>query len=339
MPSKEIKVAVVGGGHVSQIAHIPAYRSNKNVKLAAIVDEDPMKGQRLRDQFGFKKYYEDFTVMLEKEDVDAVDICSPNYLHAPMAIAALRSGRHVMCEKPLARNYSEAKKMVDTAKKCKKILMVALNNRFREDVQILRKMIQRKELGTVQYVKAGWLRKAREWADQDWLLEKGKSGGGALLDLGVPLLDLASWIAGLKNPVRVNCSTFGAKGRSGVEESACAMLNYAKGACLTLEVSWNLREPKDISYIQIIGSKGGANLHPLKIHKLLHGHLVNVTPALSTQRNIYKDSYRQEIDHFIDCVQKKRMPTTDGAEALPVIKVCDAMYSSAADGKEVRFNR
>ena len=108
MTNKEVRVAVVGGGHVSQIAHIPAYRSNKNVRLVAIVDEDQRKGERLKDQFGFRKYYEDFTVMLEKEDIDAVDICSPNYLHAPMAIAALRSGRHVMCEKPLARNYAEA---------------------------------------------------------------------------------------------------------------------------------------------------------------------------------------------------------------------------------------
>lgn len=339
MTNKEVRVAVVGGGHVSQIAHIPAYRSNKNVKLVAIVDEDQRKGERLRDQFGFRKYYEDFTLMLEKEDIDAVDICSPNYLHAPMAIAALRSGRHVMCEKPLARNFAEAKKMVDTAKKCKKILMVALNNRFREDVQILKTMIQRKELGTVQYLKAGWLRKAREREDQEWLFEKGKSGGGALLELGVPLLDLAMWIAGLKDPVRVNCSTFGAKGKSGVEESACAMLNFANGACLTLEVSWNLREPKDISYIQIIGSNGGANLHPLNIHKILHGHLVNVTPALTMQKNIYKESYRLEIDHFIDCVRMKRMPATDGSEALPVLRICDAMYSSAAEGKEVRFDK
>ncbi|MFH1756371.1 MAG: Gfo/Idh/MocA family oxidoreductase, partial [Candidatus Latescibacterota bacterium] len=281
----------------------------------------------------------DFTEMLEKEDIDAVDLCIPNYLHAPMAIAALRSGRHVMCEKPLARNYDEAKKMVDTAAKCKKILMVALNNRFREDVQILKTMIERKELGTIQYVKAGWLRKSREWGDKAWLLEKGKSGGGVLLDLGVPLLDLAIWIAGLTDPTRVNCSVFGKKGKGGVEESACAMINFAKEACLTLEVSWNLREPKDISYIQIIGSNGGANLHPLKIHKLLHGHLVNVTPALTMQKNSYKESYRQEIDHFIDCVQKKRMPVTEGSEALSVLQICDAMYQSAADSKEIRFNR
>jgi len=339
MTNKEVRVAVVGGGHVSQIAHMPAYRSNKNVRLVAIVDDDQRKGERLRDQFGFRKYYEDFTEMLDKEDVDAVDICTPNYLHAPMAIAALRSGRHVICEKPLARNYTEAKKMVDTAKECKKILMVALNNRFREDVQILRTMVQRKELGAVQYIKAGWLRKAREREDQQWLFEKGKSGGGALLELGLPLLDLAVWIAGLKKPIRVNCSTFGAKGKGGVEEAACAMLNFAGNTCLTLEVSWNLREPKDISYIQIIGSDGGANLHPLNIHKILHGNLVNITPALTIQKNIYKESYRQEIDHFIDCVRLRRMPSADGADSLPALQICDAMYGSAAEGKEIRFDQ
>jgi predicted dehydrogenase len=276
--------------------------------------------------------------MLEKEDLDAVDICTPNYLHAPMTIAALRSGLHVMCEKPLARSLAEAKKMVDTAEDCRRILMIALNNRFREDVRMLKTMVQRKELGTVQYVKAGWLRKAKEWGERAWHTEKGKAGGGALLDLGLPLMDLANWIAGLEDPTRVSCSTFGQIGKSKVEESAYAMVNFSSGACLTLEVSWNLREPKDISYIQIIGTRGGANLHPLKIHKMLHGHLVNVTPTLTERKNIYKESYRREIDHFLECIQTKKKPLASGAEALSVLRICDAMYESAAEDKEIRFD-
>ena len=98
--------------------------------------------------------------MLKKADVDAVDICTPNYLHAPMAIAALRSGRDVLCEKPMARNANEAQQMVDAADKHDRILMVAMNNRFREDAQMLQKFVVGNELGDIQIIKAGWLRRA-----------------------------------------------------------------------------------------------------------------------------------------------------------------------------------
>jgi len=322
---------------VAQIAHLPAYKKHPDAELVALVDEDPVKSSMLQKKYGIGRIYEDFTRMLDKEDVDAVDICTPNYLHAPMAIAALRSGRHVLCEKPLARNAAEAEKMVETAKKSGRFLMAALNNRFRPDVDVLKTFVRRRELGNIQLVKVGWQRIARDWQERAWFMDQRKSGGGALLDLGMPLMDLAMWIAGLKKPTRVTCNVFGKKGKGGVEDSACAMVNFAGGSCLILEVSWNLLEPKDLSYLEIYGSKGGANLHPLKIHKGMHGHLVNVTPALDRQRNFYKDSCQAEINHFIDCIQRKRKPLTSGEEALPVLRILDAMYKSNSAGKEVAF--
>ena len=337
MSDKKVRVAVVGTGNVAQVAHIPAYQSIPSAELVALVDEDMVKCTAIRKQYGVPKAYDDLTKMLEKEDVDAVDICTPNYLHAPMAIAALRSGRHVLCEKPLARNSAEAEKMAETAKQSNRILMVAMNNRFRSDVEVLRTFVRRGELGTTQLVKAGWQRIARDWREREWFTDQRRAGGGALLDLGMPVMDLALWVAGLKKPVRVTCSTFGKKGKGGVEDSACAMVYFAGGSCLILEVTWNLLEPKDHSYLEIYGTKGGANLHPLKIHKAMHGHLVNVTPTLDGQRNYYRESYRSEINHFIECIQKKKKPLTAGEEAVGVLRILDAMYESDASGKEVSF--
>jgi len=337
MEKKKVRVAVVGAGHVAQIAHIPAYKAHSGVDLVALVDEDPVKGKKLIRQFGFIKFYEDITKMLQKEKVDAVDICTPNYLHAPMAIAALRSGKHVLCEKPLARNAGEAERMVEAADKAKCYLMVAMNNRFRDDVKVLRTFVDRGELGEVQLVKTGWLRRVQDWGPRSWFTEIRKAGGGALLDLGLPITDLAVLAAGLKKAQRVTCSVFGRKGKRGVEESACAMIGFAGGACLILEVSWNLKTPKDVTYLQVFGSKGGALMHPLTIHKDMHGHLVNVTPELSRPRNYYKDSYKREIDHFIECIQEKKSPLTTGKEALSVLRILDAMYKSAASGKEVKL--
>lgn len=340
MTPKKVRVAVVGAGHVAQVAHIPAYKQNPDVELVAVVDDDPVKAQRIREQYGFAEWYEDFSEMLRRAEVDAVDLCTPNYLHAPMAITALRTGRDVLCEKPLARNQDEALRMVDTAKEHNRVLMVAMNNRFREDVQVLHRFIKGNELGTVNFVKAGWLRNAGEWAERRWFTERGKAGGGALLDLGTPLLDLAIWTAGLRKPTVVSCSTFGKKGRGLVENSACAMIRFASGAALMLEVSWNLREPRTQSYLHLYGSKGAAMLNPLQVHKMIHGVLVNVTPAIETSgHQYYKKSYNLEIDHFIECVRKKKRPLTSGRDALGVIQLTDAMYESAVTGREVTLDR
>ncbi len=331
------RIAIVGAGHVAQVAHIPAYRANPDVELVAVVDEDPVKARRIKEQAGFKVWYEDFAEMLKKADVDAVDICTPNYLHAPMAIAALRSGRDVICEKPLARNATEAQKMVDTADEHGRILMVAMNNRFREDAQMLQKFIVGNELGDVNVIKAGWLRRATDWKDRSWFTERGKAGGGALLDLGTPLVDLAVWISGLKKTTGVSCSIFGKKGKDGVEDSACAMVRFTGGACLMLEVNWNLRDPRDVVYLQVYGSKGAGILTPLQVHKSIQGVLVNVTPALGKQKNYYKDSYQGEIDHFIQCVRKQRTPLASGKDAVAVMRIVDAMYESASSGREVEL--
>ena len=335
MSAQKTRIAIVGAGHVAQVAHIPAYRANPDVELVAIVDYDAVKAKRIKEQFGFKAAYDDFNEMLKKSEVDAVDLCTPNYLHAPMAIAALRSGRDVLCEKPMARNAKEAQQMVDAADTHDRILMVAMNNRYREDALMLQKFVGAHELGDIQIIKAGWLRRATDWKDRAWFTERGKAGGGALLDLGTPLVDLSMWISSLKPSAAVACSVFGKKGKDGVEDSGVAMVRFAGGACLMLEVNWNLRDERDVVYLQIYGSKGAGVLTPLQLHKSIHGVLVNVTPTLGKQKNHYKESYQAEIDHFIQCVRKQKNPATSGKEALGVMKIMDAMYESASSGKEV----
>jgi predicted dehydrogenase len=335
MSSRKTRIAVVGAGHVAQVAHIPAYRANPEVELVAIVDYDGVKARRIKEQFGFKAAYDDFNEMLKKSDADAVDLCTPNYLHAPMAIAALRSGRDVLCEKPMSRNAKEAQQMVDAAETHDRILMVAMNNRFREDALMLQKFVGANELGEIQIIKAGWLRRATDWKDRAWFTEQKKAGGGALLDLGTPLVDLSMWISNLKPAAAISCAVYGRKGKDGVEDSGCAMVRFAGGACLMLEVNWNLRDERDVVYLQVYGSKGAGVLTPLQLHKSIRGVLVNVTPTLGRQKNYYKESYQAEIDHFIQCVRKQKEPAASGKDALGVMKIMDAMYESASSGKEV----
>ncbi len=334
---KKLRLALVGAGHVAQVAHIPAWRGRDDVERVALVDDDIVRARQVAAQHGFTRVYEDIRTMLRDVEVDVVDICTPNYLHAPMAIAALRSGCHVLCEKPLARSAAEARKMVDAAAEAGRILMVAMNNRFRDDAATLHRLVRAGELGDVHMVRAGWLRRVVDWKDRRWFTERGKAGGGALLDLGTPLMDLAVWMAGLRRPVAASAAVFGRRGRGGVEDSACAMLRFAGGAALMLEVTWNLQEPRDRSYVDVYGSKGVASLHPLRIHKSVQGVLVNVTPSIR-RGDDYRRSYRAEIDHFVDCVRHRRKPRSSAADALKVLAILDAMYESARTGREVRLD-
>jgi predicted dehydrogenase len=112
------------------------------------------------------------------------------------------------------------------------------------------------------------------------------------------------------------------------------MIRFAGGACMTLEVNWNLREPQDQTFLHVYGSTGAAVLNPLQIHRQIQGTLVNVTPVIET-RNFYRESYNAEIDHFVDCVRKGKQPLVSGGDALAVLGILDAMYQSAASGREV----
>ena len=132
----------------------------------------------------------------------------------------------------------------------------------------------------------------------DWDLPKRWVPAPKDLDLGTPLVDLCMWVTSLDPTAAVSCAVFGRKDKDSVEDSGCAMVRFANGACLMLEVNWNLRDERDAVYLQIYGSKGAGILTPLQLHKSIRGVLVNVTPKLAMSKNYYKESYQAEIDHY-----------------------------------------
>jgi predicted dehydrogenase len=122
-----------------------------------------------------------------------------------------------------------------------------------------------------------------------------------------------------------------------VEDSATAFIRLEDGGTLTLEVTWGLLMEKDFAYLNLFGSGGAALLNPLRLHKGMHGSLVNVTPAIESSRNQYKQAIEAEIAHFCDALRKGQSPQGSGDELLPVMEMIDAIYRSAAQGKEVRL--
>src|SRR5204863_3385668 len=134
--------------------------------------------------------------LLDDEGIDAIDICTPNFLHAPMATAALEAGKHVLCERPLARSADEARAMVKAARKADRVLMCSVAHRFRADAQLLRRFVDKGDLGQIFYAKAGWLRLRTQWDSDEWRAQKRGPGGGVVRDLGFQMLDLCRWVLG-----------------------------------------------------------------------------------------------------------------------------------------------
>src|SRR5204862_31768 len=182
---------------------------------------------------------------LHADDVyDTLDPCTPNFQHPPMAISAIDAGKHMLCERPLARSSDEARAMAKAAKKADRVLMCAVQHRFRPDAQLLRKVVEKGELGPLFYAKAGWLRQRTEWDSDEWRRQKRESGGGVVLDLGFQMLDLALWVLGNPSVTSVNASVHRLR-KDEVEDSATALLRLENGATLTLELTWGLLMEKD----------------------------------------------------------------------------------------------
>ncbi len=336
MAKKALKAALVGVGVAGQVGHIPAWKKLENVELVALCDRDLEKATRVAQRFGIPLATSNFEDILGDPEIDLVDVCTPNFLHAPLTIAALESGKHVLVERPIARTAAEAEKMVKAAEKADRHLACALSHRFREDTKILKRFVDRGELGEVFYSKTGWLRQRTDWRTEEWRQQKSVSGGGVLMDLGVQMLDLALYVLGNPKVESVSASAHRA-GKAEVEDSLVALLRLEGVGVLNLEVTWGLLMEKDFAYLNLFGHSGAALWNPLRIHKGMHGSLVNVTPAVDSPRNVYKQALDAQIAHFADCVRKGTTPIATGAEMLQVMRLVDAIYRSAEQGKEVRL--
>ena len=336
MARKELRVGLVGVGAAAQVNHIPALKRTEGVELVALVDRDPEKAGRVAQKFQVPRVHARLDDLLADEEIDAVDICTPNFLHAPIATAALEAGKHVLCERPLARNGGEAATMLKAAKKADRMLMCCVQHRFRPDAQLLKKFVEKGDLGDIFLAKSGWLRLRTEWDSDEWRAQKRESGGGVVLDLGFQMLDLSLWILGSPAVESVTASVHRQK-KGDVEDSATAFFRLSTGATLTLELTWGLLMEKDFAYVNLFGSGGAALMNPLRIHKGMHGSLVNVTPTMETSRNQYKQSIEAQISHFADVLRRGARPMGLAEEILPVMELMDAVYRSAEQGKEVRI--
>ncbi|HIE05411.1 MAG TPA: Gfo/Idh/MocA family oxidoreductase [bacterium (Candidatus Stahlbacteria)] len=324
----KIRVGVVGCGAHAQTVHIPIFSQSNQFDLIAICDSDHRKLELVGEKYGIKKRYDDFQKLIGDDEIDAVVIVTPDYLHQPMAMAALEYKKHVLSEKPMARNLKEAKELARFAKKCQTVFALGLNERFRPEVQEIKRLIENGDLGRLNYLKAGWLNNWQDWQMSDW--HRSRVAAGAFSSLGVHLLELTLWFLD-EDPVSI--SGWVHKREDNIEDIAIAQLRFPEGL-VNIEVGWSLLMEKDFLYCNIFASRGAVLLNPFKIHRIVRGKMVDATPKLKI-RDSYLSSFRIQANFFANAINKKGEFPFCWSDGLKIAAITDAFYSSVATGREV----
>jgi len=333
--AERLKVGIIGGGAIAQVAHLPVLKKMRTVEVRAICDIDQPKARALADRFGVKDAFDDIEELLRYETLDAVVICSPTHLHESHIQAALSANLHVLVEKPLAMSATSAQRILKAVEKYDRVVMVGMNHRYRTDVQIVRSFVQSGELGAIESVRGSWhvFRPGR--THLGWRQRKEQSGGGAMLDLGLSILDLGLWLGGNSAPARVSASLDPIARDRSVEQSGSAFVVCENGMSVFVDVTWRHLGEGERFGVGLRGSKGTAGINPLNVWKELHGMAVDVSPTGSVGReNAFTASYRAEWAHFQAALAgEAKVPALK--EHLTLHKVLDGIYRSAFDGRDV----
>jgi predicted dehydrogenase len=346
----QVNIALIGAGAVAA-THLNGYREHPVARVVAIAEPAEERGRELAARFGVPEWVPDYRSLLARDDIQVFSIALPNHLHAPVALAALRAGKHVMLEKPMATNAAEAAALAAEARARNRVLMVGQNNRFAAEVQAARRLVADGVLGEVYHARTAWTRRAGIPRIGSWFTQKKFAGGGCAYDIGVHALDRCLWLMGEFEAATVSARTAAAFGPRGlgagdwgkgeidpgapfdVEDLAVAFIRLRSGRTVLLEASWAAHQPEpDFNGTQLYGTEAGLLLPPLRVFRpgprgyvteLADPAPVPVTP--------------NRMAHFTDVVLGRAEPFVRLEESVAVQKILDAIYRSAALGREVNL--
>ena len=334
--AERLRLGVVGAGAVVQVGHLPALKRVREIEVVGICDTDLPKARALADRFAVPDAYTDIEELVEYEaDLDALLICTPSHLHESHIQAALAAGLHVFVERPLALTSAGAQKLVKLAQKRERVLMIGANHRYRPDVQQIRSFVQSSELGDLESLRAWWFMARAGRAALGWRQKKELAGGGAMLDLGLGMLDLTLWLSGFV-PVQRVMAIFPERGKEkGVEPSGTAMLALEGGISIHLDVSWRFVGPGERFGMAVRASRGSARINPLAIWKDLNGMARDVVSSGAHSRETpFALGLRAQWAHFVAAVRGDS-PAPSPQEQVTLLKVMEAIYESAESGRAV----
>ena len=367
--TEKLNVAIIGCGGIANNKHMPALKANADLcQMTAFCDIVKERAEKAAAEYGTEdaKVYTDYNELLKDETIDVVHVCTPNVAHCPITVAAFAAGKHVLCEKPMAHNTEDAKKMIDAWKASGKKFTIGYQNRFRHEVQMLKKCCENGELGEIYYGKAHAVRRR---AVPTWGVfpNKALQGGGPLIDIGTHALDITLWCMDNYKPVSVSGQVFYKLGHLKeategntfgpwdpetyeVEDSAMGFIRMEDGSVINLEASWalNVRESKEAS-TTLCGTKAGAEIlsgmsYPVDQLIINRGHCGELTEeTISAAGNVaYFDGANGEpgtieARQWLQAILNDTEPLVRPEQAFVVTQILEAIYKSAETGREIRL--
>jgi len=357
----KLKVAIIGCGGIANGKHLPSLHKLEQVEIVALCDIVESRAQEACARYGVPgaKVYTDYKELLKDESIQVVNVFTPNDAHAAVSIAALDAGKHVMCEKPIAKTAAEAREMIAAANRSGKKLTVGYNNRFRNDSMYLQQACRRGVLGDIYFAKAHAIRR-RGVPTWGVFLDEEKQGGGPLIDIGTHALDLTLWMMDNYEPQSVMGTTFhklssmeNAANPFGpwdpkqftVEDSAFGMIRMKNGATVILESSWALNTMEvDEAKCTLCGTKAGADMrNGLTFNGESAGNLYIQNIDMQTGGVAFYEGRSEspsdlEARLWIESILDDKDPVVKQHEALIVSEILEAIYVSAKTQKAVYFD-
>ncbi|MCC8059405.1 MAG: Gfo/Idh/MocA family oxidoreductase [Clostridiales bacterium] len=345
-----LRIGVVGGGQIAKLRHLPEYRVNKECTIVAVYDTDHKNAEKLASEFNCTSYSESFEEFLN-ENMDAVSICVPNFLHYTYVLSCLEAGLNVLCEKPLAMSYDECCKLVETAREKKKLLMVAQNQRYDPSHQYARSIIQKDAIGKITGFSLTFGHSGPEnWSEttDPWFFHKEKANYGAIADLGIHKIDLLRYLTGLEvDEVGAFITTVDKKFPDGrlieVDDNAIYTLRLKNGAIGTVKASWTFYTSEDNSS-RIYGTKGLVRIHDNPDYSVI----VEKTDGTVIRNNFNKMATNLDqinglsdstgvIDAFVDAILNGTESDSSGADVLKSMNVVFAGIAAAKQRKTIKL--
>lgn len=349
-----LKVGIIGAGTISK-SHLDAYTANPDVQVAAIADLNEALAKERAEEYSIQHYYTDYKRILEDERIDAVSIVTPTFTHTNIAVEALKSGKHVLCEKPPALSVAETELAVKTAEETGKLLMYAFVVRFDHKTSFMKDCIDSGKLGNIYH--ADVMRLSRYSAINGWFVDKTKSGGGMLIDGAIHQIDQAMYLMGypkvkevlgfstsVNNDLYGKIKGYGSSYTSSdpkrypntVESMASGYVKLENGAAITIKTGYICYSVSRGSHVELIGETGGFRVERNDITMLsaVNDYMVESKPCVDKGPSLFG----AEINHFVDCCINGTPCICQGWQAVELMKIIEGIYRSAETGQSVRYD-
>jgi len=333
---KTIGIALIGSGYIAHY-HARGLLEQPGVEIRALCSLDGEVAEEFAEKYGIKKVTDEIGSLLGSEEIDAAIICTPNRFHAPFAVDFMEHGHDVFVEKPMALNAAEGRRIIQSAEKNRRIVMVGHMWRFDTEVDYIRQLVQSGRIGSIVKTKGYGVHV--NWGPDGWFTQKDMAGGGALADMGVHAIDTVRYILGDPRPTEVYAKIGTYYGQYDVDDTSIVVVTWETGAVSIVESGWwHPHADGPEASTQLFATQGYANLFPtgykLKAGEKLEEHTFDAPPR---QEHCDQVMYTRQMQHFIECIRTRTEPDAGARQGQVVLEILDAAYESARTGQAVKL--